>query len=193
MKRIFTGMAVLIVTLAYNGYAADCSCSDWVDKGGYCVNYVKQRIPSFPVPQSTTEIAVLKNKEIHDVTEGDVVMFNTSNYWHVAYVEKVHLNQQGLAATVDVSEMNFGDQLPFGEFKKAWGTRSEGEWKRALCCGVTENYGLMSSRAHIPLNTVKQIWSPDVVDSEDKKLGAVVMHKAREVINRFSVLVEKYL
>jgi hypothetical protein len=58
------------------GYAASCSCSDWMNKGGYCVDYVKEKIPTFPIPQNTTEIASLKNKEISEISEGDVAIFN---------------------------------------------------------------------------------------------------------------------
>lgn len=165
---------------------ADCTCDDWVEKGGYCVDYIKTRIPAFPIPKSTTEIAALKNKDIPEVEEGDVAMFNFSNYWHVAYVEKVHQDPQGNAVAIDVSEMNFGDQMSYDEYRKKWKRKSRSEWKRALCCGVTENYDLTGSRKNVALTTVKQIWSPDPSEFSEviRERGDAVIDKAREVLNR---------
>lgn len=186
--RILAIAATFVITgMQHTSCYADCNCDDWVEKGGYCVDYVKSRIPAFPIPQNTTEIAVLKNREISDVTEGDVAMFNFSNYWHVAYVEKVHQDQQGNATAIDVSEMNFGDQMSFNEFKKKWRQKSRSEWERALCCGVTDNYDQTGSRKKVALNTVKQIWSPDSAVSgvAKKERDDTVFDKVREVLNRF--------
>lgn len=188
MKRIsiIVTVLVLIITSMYSRCYADCSCDDWVEKGGYCVDYIKTRIPSFPIPKSTTEIAALKNKDIPEVEEGDVAMFNFSNYWHVAYVEKVHLDPQGNAAAIDVSEMNYGDQMSYDEYRKKWKRKSRSEWKRALCCGVTDNYDQTGSRKNIALNTVKQIWSPDPPEFTDviRERSDAVIDKVREVLNR---------
>jgi len=164
-------------------------------KGGYCVDYIKTKIPTFPIPQNTTEIAALKNKDIPEVAEGDVAMFNISNYWHVAYVEKVNLNQQGDATSIDVSEMNFGGQLSFSEFKNKWNPKSRSEWKRALCCGVTNNYDQTGSRNNVSLDTVKQIWSPVSTASEDVKgeRNVTIVDKVRDVFNRFFLFTEKEL
>jgi hypothetical protein len=164
-------------------------------KGGYCVDYIKTKIPLFPIPQNTTEIANLKNKDIPEVTEGDVAMFYISNYWHVAYVEKVHLDQQGNATSIDVSEMNFGGHMSFGEYKNKWRQKSRSEWKRALCCGVTDNYDQTSSRKNVALNTVKQIWSPVSAVSEDvnEERDVTIFGKVREVLNRFVLFTEKEL
>ena len=164
-----------------------CNCDDWMKKGGYCVDYVKTKIPTFPIPQNVAEIETLKNKDIHDVTEGDVALFDLSNYWHVAYVEKVHLDQHGIATAIDVSEMNFGDKLSFSEFKNKWKQKSRSEWKRAICCGVTGNYDRMSMRRNVTLDTVKQIWSPVAKTSESIKGGYVdtAFEKIREALNRF--------
>jgi hypothetical protein len=158
-----------------------------MNKGGYCVDYIKTKIPSFPIPMNTSEIALLKNKDIPEVAEGDVAMFNFSNYWHVAYVEKVHLDQQGNASSIDVSEMNFGGKMSFAEYKAKWRGKSRSEWKRALCCGVTDNYDLTSSRKNIALNTVKQVWSPNATISAGVKgeHDDTVFDKVRDVLNHF--------
>lgn len=122
-------------------------------------------------------------------------MFNFSNYWHVAYVEKVHLDQQGNATSIDVSEMNFGRQMSFGEYKNKWRLKSRSEWKRALCCGVTDNYDRTSSRKNVALNTVKQIWSPVSTASADVngERDDTVFDKIREVLNRFFLFTEREL
>jgi hypothetical protein len=181
MRRNSLILAVTVSIVMVTNCYADCDCDDWMKKGGYCVDYIKTRIPAFPIPQNTTEIAVLTNKEVSEVAEGDVAMFNFSNYWHVAYVEKVHQDQQGNATAIDVSEMNYGGQLSFDEYKNRWRQKSRSEWKRALCCGVTDNYDETSSRKKVALNTVRQIWSPTVNDDRDNS----VLDKVRDVLNRF--------
>lgn len=186
--RILVIVATILITgMSHTSCYAGCNCDDWMKKGGYCVDYVKTKIPTFPIPQNTDEIAVLKNKDIPEVTEGDVALFDFSNYWHVAYIEKVHLDQHGNATSIDVSEMNFGDQMSFNEYKKKWRQKSRSEWKRALCCGVTDNYDQTSSRKNVDLNTVKQIWSPASMTSESVKRehDGTVFDKVREVFNQF--------
>jgi hypothetical protein len=163
--------------------AADCSCDDWMKKGGYCVDYVKERIPSFPIPQSTDEIALLKNKDVSEVSEGDVAIFDLTTYWHVAYVEKVHLDAGGAATSIDVSEMNFGDRMSYGEFRKKWKTASGTEWKRAICCGVTERYEQVSSRRMVPLSSVRQVWSPTVAAAAgDERREPALVSKVKRIL-----------
>jgi hypothetical protein len=177
---------IVIAGVSTNSYAS-CSCIDWMNKAGYCVDYVKEKIPEFPIPQNAAEIASLKNKEISEITEGDVAIFKLRNYWHVAYVEKVHRNQQDIATAIDVSEMNFGDQMSFDEFRASWKSNNVNEWKRAICCGVTDKYDQMSFRKYVALDTVKQIWSPDSVESEIVSIrkARAVVDKAKEVLNLF--------
>jgi len=156
-------------------------------KGGYCVDYIKSKIRTFPIPQNKEEMVDLKNTDITNVTEGDVAIFTIKNYWHVAYVEKVHRNPQGEATAIDMSEMIFGDELSFAEFKSKWKSKSQAEWNRALCCGITDNYDQVSFRKNVAFNTVKQLWSPDDVVSEsagERRIKAIA-GKVKEVINRF--------
>ena len=186
--RILVIVTMIVITgILHTRCYAGCNCDDWMKNGGYCVDYVKTKIPTFSVPQNTTEISTLKNKDITEVSEGDVALFDLGNYWHVAYVEKVHLGQHGNATAIDVSEMNLGDQLTFHEFKNKWKQKSRSEWKRAICCGVTGNYDRMSMRRNVTLDTVKQIWSPVAKTSESIKGGYVdtAFEKIREALNRF--------
>lgn len=185
MKRIIIIVTAIVITGMHTRSYAGCDCDDWMAKGGYCVDYIKTKIPTFPIPQNTTEIEVLKNRDIPEVTEGDVALFDLSSYWHVAYVEKVHLDQQGKAISIDVSEMNFGGHMSFEEYKKIWRQKSRSEWKRALCCGVTDNYDQTSSRKNVALNTVKQIWSPAETEGFKGEHDDSVFNKAREVFNQF--------
>jgi len=196
MRRILLiSLSIAVAGVYTKVHAASCSCSDWMNKAGYCVDYVKEKIPEFPIPQNTTEIASLKNKEISEITEGDVAIFSLRNYWHVAYVEKVHRNQQGIASAIDVSEMNFGDQMSFDEFRASWKSTNENEWKRAICCGVTDKYDQMSFRKNIALDTVKQIWSPDSAESESVSVrrARTAVDKVKEVLNRFIDFVDRAL
>lgn len=187
MRRIPIIVTVCVTTVMHTCCYAGCNCDDWMKRDGYCVDYVKTKIPTFPVPNNVAEIAALKNKEVPEVTEGDVAIFDLGNYWHVAYVEKVHLDRQGNAASIDVSEMNFGGQMSFHEYKSKWSPKNKSEWKRALCCGVTDEYDQTSLRKNVELNTVKQIWSPVVAASGGvgERRGNTVVNKVREVFNRF--------
>ena len=187
MRILVVTATFVAATMLHTNCYAGCNCDDWMKKGGYCVDYVKTKIPSFPIPQNTFEIEALKNKDIPEVTEGDVALFSISNYWHVAYVEKVHLDQHGNATAIDVSEMNFGDQLSFNEFRNKWKQKSKSEWKRAICCGVTDNYDQAGARKNVDLNTVKQLWSPVVAASESAKEedDDTAFDKIRETLNRF--------
>jgi hypothetical protein len=161
MKHTVTTILIALLSVTATNSSADCNCDDWVKKGGYCVDYVKSRIPIFPIPQDATAIISLKNKEIKDVEKGDVVIFDLGRYWHVAFVEKVHFDRQGNAKAVDVSEMNFGSQMSFEYFKDKWGLASKIEWKRAICCGITKAYGKTGKRMNIELNYINQVWTSE--------------------------------
>ena len=178
---------VLLVALSNNSFAG-CSCDDWMNRGGYCVDYVKTRIPAFPIPKTDAEITALKNREVSKVEQGDVAIFDLGRYWHVAYVEKVRMDSNGRAVSIDISEKNFGDQISFDEYQDRWHTKSESEWKRALCCGVTQKYDQRSIRRNVPISTVEQIWSPDVVASQNAERvhrEETVLDKVREALNHF--------
>jgi len=196
MKIGFVIVTAIVITGLLNTRCyAGCNCDDWMNKRGYCVDYIKTKIPTFPIPQNIAEISALKNKDIPEIKEGDVAIFDLRNYWHVAYVEKVHLDQQGNATSIDVSEMNFGGRMSFDEYKTKWKRKNRGDWKRAVCCGVTDKYDLTSSRKNVALNTVKQIWSPASATPEGVKgeRDDTVFDKAREVLNRFFLFTERAL
>jgi hypothetical protein len=188
MKRIPILVTAVVITFMHTGCYAACNCDDWMNRGGYCVDYVKTRIPTFPIPKSVAEIAALSNKATSKVEQGDVAIFDLGNYWHVAYVEKVHLDSQGTATAIDVSEMNFGGRMPFEEYKNRWGAGKESEWKRSLCCGVTKKYDRRSTRKNIALDSVEQIWSPDTAATQVISGGrrdGTVLEKVREALNQF--------
>ena len=188
MRRFTLIVTALLTTLVHTVCHARCNCDDWMNRGGYCVDYVKDRIPAFPIPKTDAEMDVLKNRDTAKVEEGDVAIFDLGRYWHVAYVEKVHLDNQGTATAIDVSEMNFGGELSFREYRNKWNQKNEGEWRRALCCGVTKNYDQLSRRQNITLDSVEQIWSPDAAAPQVLSGGrrdGTVLEKAREALNRF--------
>ena len=195
MQR-YVGIIVLFALLSASNYSfADCNCGDWVNKGGYCVDYVKTKIPTFPIPKSVAEIATLNNKETSKVEEGDVAIFDLGKYWHVAFVEKVHVDSKGSATAIDVSEMNFGGQLSYDEYKKRWHTKNKGEWKRALCCGVTNKYDRMSTRKNVALDSVEQIWSPASVSQVNnwEQKNDSLFDKVRETLSHVIQFTEREL
>ena len=180
MRIVLIIVSMALFTAVNSSCYAGCNCDDWVVKGGYCVDYVKSRIPSFPIPTNASEIVNLKNKETTKITEGDVAIFSVSNYWHVAYVEKVHTDKHGNATSIDVSEMNFGRQVSFDDYQIKWQSKDKREWNRALCCGITSKYDQISKRKYVSLDTVKQIWTPSSglledfsIKGDDATLGKV--------------------
>ncbi|GEM_PF-1078953 len=185
-------IAIVITGLVQTSSYAGCDCDDWMQKGGYCVDYIKTKIPTFAIPKSVHELETLKNKNIFEVTAGDVAIFELSDRWHVAYVENVHSDRFGLATSIDVTEMNFGQQLSFGAYRNIWKQNSKNEWERSVCCGVTNNYDVIDSRKYVDLNTVKQIWSPIVTVSaihrktEQKDTIIVIVKDALNWILQFS-------
>lgn len=182
MKRI----QILIAAAAFAGMTtlshAGCICNDWMLRGGYCVDYVKEKIPEFPIPNSTAEIAVLKNRAITQIAAGDVAIFRLRNYWHVSYVEKVHFDGKGNATAIDLSEMNYGGAMSFDEYKSIWKSKNRSEWERAVCCGVTDNYDEKSVRRNVPLKTVTQVWSPDH-DFSSRKDDETIADKVMDVLD----------
>jgi hypothetical protein len=195
MRRIQIIVTTIAIAVIHTYCYADCNCDDWVKNKGYCVDYIKTKIPTFPIPNNVLEIATLKNKELAEVTEGDVAIFDLGKYWHFTYVEKVHREKQGNATAIDVSEMNFGGQLTFDEYRNKWRPTNVNEWKRTICCGVTDKYGQKSLRKNIPLNTIKQIWSPVIATAErvSERHKNSVVEKVMEAINRFFLYTERKL
>ena len=196
MKRFFAFIAAILLTgILQTRCYAGCNCDDWMEQGGYCVDYIKARIPAFPFPFTTTEIEALKNKNISDVTDGDVAVFELRNYWHVAYIEKVHRDEHGVASAIDVSEMNYGNHPSFAEFKMKWGQKNRSEWHRALCCGVTDTFDQTRLRKYVALSTVKQIWSPllAVPESNREDHDDTVFTRVKETLNRFLQLTGREL
>lgn len=185
VKRIFGTMLFLTLLAGASTCLAGRGCDDWVKRRGYCVDYVKSRVPSFPIPNDVAEIEQLSNKSARDVAEGDVAIFNLGMYWHVAYIEKVHLDQQGDPTAIDVSEMNFGEQLSLDDYLKEWRLKKKSEWKRAVSCGVTTRYGDIDRRSNIPLSSVQQIWSPAVAASQGGSGTIRLLDKVRYAFNVF--------
>lgn len=188
MQRCIELLMILVLTSVCSDSFAGCNCDDWMSRGGYCVDYVKARIPAFPIPKSDAEIAALKNKAVSSVAEGDVAIFDLGRYWHVAYVEKVHMDSHGRATSIDISEENFGGQITYDEYKGRWHAKSESEWRRALCCGVTDKYNQRSVRKNVSISTVEQIWDPDIAASQENAGGngnETVLDKVREALNHF--------
>lgn len=187
MKYLFYVLFIMLL-FADEGFA-DCNCDDWVNLHGYCVDYVKSRVPSFPVPLSYSEIAELKNRDIRNIAAGDVAIFFTGNFWHVAYVEKVRLDRSGVPAAIDVSEMNYGRQPRYVEYKKRWRRYGRDEWLRAVNCGVTRNYARVDRRRGVPLETVRQVWSPaEPVAKPEAAVGfqlGLLVGKVRDDLEQF--------
>lgn len=184
MKLIVATISLMMLLIRGTDCRASGVCDDWVKRGGYCVDYVKSRVPTFPVPKDAAEIALLSNKSSRDVAVGDVAIFFLGRYWHVAYIEKVHLDQQGDPTAIDVSEMNFGERLTEDDYMKEWRLKKTSEWKRAVSCGVTSEYGDIDWRSNVALSSVQQIWSPAVAASRG---GAVkknwLVERVRDAYN----------
>jgi len=185
LKRIFVIVFFAFVIFDGTNCRAGSSCDDWVKRSGYCVDYVKSKIPAFPKDEA--EITLLNNKLSRDVEEGDVAIFDLGNYWHVAFIEKVHLDQHGNPTAIDVSEMNFGGRMSLADYRKKWSPKSRIEWKRAIGCGVTKKFGRTDKRTKIALSSVQQIWSPVVAASQagGTDNSNTLLDRVRQAFNHF--------
>lgn len=156
--------AVLALAAALLCFASPCwaawDCDDWVERRGYCVDYVKSRIPTFPIPKSEADIRRLNNREVAHIQRGDVAIFDLGRYWHVAYVENVRRDQRGTPVSIDISEKNYGPRMTAEHFRKTWDPARGSEWKRAVWCGVTKKFGQSGMRNNVPIHTVDQVWTP---------------------------------
>ena len=197
MKLLLVLLHVLLTMTAPACVFADCNCDDWVLRGGYCVDYVKARVPSFPFPQTHQEMLSLNNRETWQIADGDVAIFFMGSFWHVAIVERVYLDRFGAVTAVDVSEMNYGRPVSQTTFSEKWGDDGLAGWERAVCCGVTEGYAREASRKMVDIATVRQVWSPVAAELENTKLGDrlvvaldrvadAVSHLCSEVVERCS-------
>lgn len=186
LKRIFVGALFVLILVEAKKCRAGGVCDDWVNRGGYCVDYVKSRVATFPVPKNEAEITLLNNREDRHVAQGDVAIFDLGNYWHVALIEKVHLDRNGNPTAIDVSEMNFGARLTQDDYRKKWGKKSRSEWQRAVSCGVTKKYGQAGRRTKVDLSTVQQIWSPAVAAAQADAAGngSRFFGRIRQAFNR---------
>ena len=189
-KTIQAALMIAISFMTVPSCFATCDCTEWIARNGYCVDYIKTRIGKFPVPQSASEIMVLKNREPDDVEEGDVAIFTISNYWHVAYVEGVNKDTDGNVSSIDVSEMNYGPPISSGTLASRWGLTSPDDLRLAACCGITENYNLVGNRANIPVQTIKQVWTPD---SLLKRLSQNITETIKETVSRIKELAVRSL
>ncbi len=135
-------------------------CDDWERRRGYCVDYVKSRIPSFPIPRSEADVSRLNNRVPARIRRGDVALFDMGRYWHLAYVERVRRDRWGRASSIDVSEWNFGPPLTRESFRATWNQAAPPPWQRAVWCGVTEKFGRSGTRTGIPIQRVDQVWTP---------------------------------
>ena len=186
MKPIVEIVVVILLLLQTKTCFASWSCDDWVARRGYCVDYVKSRVPSFPLPGSVAEIARLDNKSIRKVAKGDVAIFDLGRYWHVAYVENVYRDKNGNVLSIDVSEKNYGEKMTQGVFKKKWDSHTPSDWQRAVWCGVTSNYGQTSLRTNVAIDSVEQIWSPKPSLFHQVRKGSLfgLLGNAHDFINR---------
>ncbi|NVN89550.1 MAG: hypothetical protein HXX11_03005 [Desulfuromonadales bacterium] len=185
MKRFFELAVILIFCMGKPCFAA-WNCDDWVARRGYCVDYVKSRVPLFPIPATVSDILQLNNKNVRRVAKGDVAIFDLGRYWHVAYVENVYRDHYGNAISIDVSEKNYGEKLTRGDFKNKWDSKQSNDWKRAVWCGVTSEYGQTSMRTNVAIDSVDQIWSPKPALFHSFRRGSVagLLGNAHEVIDR---------
>lgn len=189
-QTLYVLVVLLIVNVNIKCFAVDCANSDcgfWYKKGGYCVAYVRTRIPSlykFKASENPFAINIPKNKETKDVEIGDAAIFAVGDFGHIAYVEKVNRDQNGNATSIDISEKNYGGPVSFDDFKKKWKINSQKEHEIATrCCGVTSLFDEERQRKEVPINKIDHIWSPFIVRfekglSDEQKVAAVQITNA---------------
>lgn len=123
------------------------NCDRWItgqDAGGYCTDYIA--IATGGYRQSGDAGNWTGNVTSANIQPGDVAIFNSGSFGHVAYIEEVHRNSNGVPSTIDISEYN-------------WGGYS-GQTEEEVACTVTINYGVRTTRDGIPVSSVTRFWHP---------------------------------
>jgi hypothetical protein len=80
MRRIQLLAAAVVIAIMDTSCYAACNCDDWMNRGGYCDDYVKTKISTFPIPKTDAEIAALNNKGIPEVSEGPLASSRRTMY-----------------------------------------------------------------------------------------------------------------
>ncbi len=121
-------------------------CQEWIDKKGYSTDYIEHKIGK---RQRGLASSWRGNVPVREVQAGDVVLIalGTPGAQHAAFAEEVRRNTDGTVSAIRLSEWN-------------WGRTTNGR------CLVTENFGRLAPERWIALNSVAQVWRPNLPLSE---------------------------
>lgn len=158
----FFFFAIIIAMACFHAgqlYAA-VSCDNWLT--GQCVAHARSMAKNASgrsLPSCGTAINCPTNKDMQDVTEGDIVKLNIGSYGHVAYV----LSRDG--NSLKISEKNKGGKLTRETFRRHASRNGTPDTDENFSyvkseCGVTEKYDVEETRT-IDLSQVVGVWSPN--------------------------------
>lgn len=134
LKTMVVGL--LIISCAVAAVAADCS--SYLNRHGYCTDYVYQRTGKRQSGDAGTWRGNLPNDKAQ---RGDVLIFRNGGAGHVAVVDRVvYQANTAIVWGYDISEMNYGS------------------WTYPAC-SVTTNFGKVTQR-RVTLSSVSAVWHP---------------------------------
>ena len=135
-KLFLLGMLLVSFLLMAINAQAECSseCQQYCGQG-YCTDYIFSRLH---VRQHGNAKQWKGNISSSEVQPGDVAIFISGSYGHVAYVESVD------GDNITISEWNFG------------GCNTD---RCDQTCGVTDNYGRTTTRV-VSISSVTRFWRP---------------------------------
>jgi surface antigen len=120
------------------------ACGKYLE--GQCVAYARCRSGySGSVPGGDARNWPANQPDHQKVQAGDVVIFSSGEFGHVAYVESVNRDASGRVTEVNVSEANYGGKLV--------------GFPNLAACGVTKRYGVVDNRT-VSLNDFQGVYHP---------------------------------
>ena len=158
-KLFLLGISLVSFLLMVVNAQAECSseCQQYCDQAGYCTDYIFSKLR---VRQRGDAKQWKGNISANEVQPGDVAIFISGSYGHVAYVESVD-----------------GDNITISEWN--WGAKSDDPLKRS--CGVTREFGTLHQPYRtIPKSSVTRFWRSKLSLSND---STPITLEARQVSN----------
>lgn len=133
-------LCTVSLMLVFSELAFGSDCSQYIGRG-YCTDYIRNITGS---SQSGDARNWTSNISLSEVLPGDVAIFaNVGNFGHVAFVDAVNRDGDGRPISVNLSEWNYGSTF------------------QDESCGVTNKFGITTTRTSISVSSISRFWRPN--------------------------------
>jgi len=141
MNRLAWFLFPLVLLRAVSAFGTDCS--QYLGRG-YCTDYIQYATGQ---KQSGDAKDWTGDHDLTRLRDGDVAIFNSGTYGHVALVDKVNRDANGIPVSVKLGEWNFGATMVNKD------------------CGVTNEFGVLRNNRVVPVASVARFWHIGKVES----------------------------